>query len=722
MGDKASVTACDVARTDEVRMVATTGGSGLDGGAAPGCGFVLVARPGVAGDVPVGHLADQPQRPLPLADLARRLCPAVLAGDLEDMLRRAFLADAPRRWMGGGVIVALGAPVMSATGVATLRGIAIDLPEAMASTLAAVPQDFLADPEMGLDVEAAEVGLVVTDADGRVRVSDKRARTLLSWAGRAESFADLLARMGVVGERLAGLLDEMRRGTRDRLSVECQLGAGTEVRWLRITAMADRLQDGRLDRIAWTLIDISDQRRETQAAERTHRVLDEALDAMSAGLVLFDAEDRLVFCNSRYREFYGVPDHLTRPGTPFVDMLREEIDSGRIDVGLADREAWIAQRVRKHRNPIGIIEQRNVDGRWLQIRERLMSGGLVVGVHVDATDIKVKERQLEENLHELQDTRERLEEQTARLVELAEGMSLARDAALAAARSKAEFLANMSHELRTPLNAILGFSEMLQSGLFGPMSAKQEEYVADIRQSGQHLLSLINDILDLSKAEAGKLAVEESEVPIRFLLERSRRMVAERARRGGLDLVVELPDELRRADLKADERKLTQVLLNLLSNAVKFTDPGGRVELGVRRNPGPAAPGAAEGEGGTIELYVADTGIGIAEDDIPRVFQPFEQVDSSLSRRYEGTGLGMSLVKAMVDLHDGEVVLESEPGVGTTVRVLLPAWRLVTETGGGLPPVGEDDGDEDGGEEDESDEDGDDPLIESLQKIRGADI
>ena len=245
---------------------------------------------------------------------------------------------------------------------------------------------------------------------------------------------------------------------------------------------------------------------------------------------------------------------------------------------------------------------------------------------------------------------------------------------------------------------------------------------ARLASEGQHLLSLINDILDLSKAEAGKLAVEESEVPIRFLLERSRRMVAERARRGGLDLVVELPDELRRADLKADERKLTQVLLNLLSNAVKFTDPGGRVELGVRRNPGPAAPGAAEGEGGTIELYVADTGIGIAEDDIPRVFQPFEQVDSSLSRRYEGTGLGMSLVKAMVDLHDGEVVLESEPGVGTTVRVLLPAWRLVTETGGGLPPVGEDDGDEDGGEEDESDEDGDDPLIESLQKIRGADI
>ena len=149
----------------------------------------------------------------------------------------------------------------------------------------------------------AEVGLVVTDADGRVRVSDKRARTLLSWAGRAESFADLLARMGVVGERLAGLLDEMRRGTRDRLSVECQLGAGTEVRWLRITAMADRLQDGRLDRIAWTLIDISDQRRETQAAERTHRVLDEALVGADDGELFLEtsASESLAFDDGRLK-------------------------------------------------------------------------------------------------------------------------------------------------------------------------------------------------------------------------------------------------------------------------------------------------------------------------------------------------------------------------------------------------------------------------------------
>ncbi|MEN2978112.1 PAS domain-containing sensor histidine kinase [Tistrella bauzanensis] len=663
----------------------------------PGQTFVMIwQRPSAAtgaSPVPSAHLTDEPHRLMGLDELACRLT-QVAADDLEAVLLRALTTGGPRSWTAGNLVVALGARAVSGSGGITMCGVAITLDQAASAgdDTATTPPAIQAEAPVGLAVEAAEVGLLVTDPDGRVRIANARAVALIADGDGTLSLEVFLSRLGMAGARVTALLDEMRRGLRDRLSVECQIGAAGDGRWLRLAAVADRHTDHALDRVAWTLVDISDQRRETQAAERSHRVLDEALDAMSAGLVLFDAEDRLVFCNSRYREFYGVPMHLTRPGTAFVDMLREEIDSGRIDVGLTEREAWIAERVRKHRNPTGILDQRNVDGRWLQIRERLMTGGLVVGVHVDATAIKVKERQLEENLHELQDTRERLEEQTARLVELAEGMSLARDAALAAARSKAEFLANMSHELRTPLNAILGFSEMLQSGLFGPLSAKQEEYVADIRQSGQHLLSLINDILDLSKAEAGKLAVENAEVPIRFLLERSRRMVAERARRGGLDLVVDLPEPLRNAEVRADERKLTQVLLNLLSNAVKFTDPGGRVELGVRHHHGTG------GAGGTIEIYVADTGIGIAAEDIQRVFQPFEQIDSSLSRRYEGTGLGMSLVKAMVDLHDGEVLLESQPGQGTTVRVLLPDSRLIFDAG--------------------ADDDEADDIIERLQIIR----
>lgn len=544
---------------------------------------------------------------------------------------------------------------------------------------------------------AAQVGIAMLDADFKIELCSKRFLSMLGYEG-----ADSETSMPVVDfralspapfvERQIRYLDEMRAGRRDHFQIEKPLRRpdGSEI-WVLLDCVCVRDEAGAVERFVSSLIDVGERRRSDETAARTRRLLDEALEALSAGLALFDPDDRLVFCNQRFKEYHGGPEECYAPGIGFEDMLRQAIEHGSVDIGEADREEWLAARIERHRNPPEGGEDRLSRGRWYHIRERVMPGGWVVGLYIDATEIKEKEQQLEANLLELRDTQDRLEEQTAKLVDLAEGLSVARDQALTAARSKAEFLANMSHELRTPLNAILGFSEMLQSDVFGSLNPKQSEYVADIRQSGQHLLSLINDILDLSKAEAGKLALAEGQVPVLSVLERSRRMVVERARRGGVDVAIDADRGMERANILGDERKLTQILLNLLSNAVKFTPGGGRITV--------AAHWIDEGEwSGGLRLQVVDTGIGIAAKDIERVFAPFEQVDSSLSRKYEGTGLGMSLVKVMVELHDGEIDLESEPDVGTTVTITLPPHRILLVEGeplAGVDAVTQNDGDVD---------------------------
>jgi len=232
-------------------------------------------------------------------------------------------------------------------------------------------------------------------------------------------------------------------------------------------------------------------------------------------------------------------------------------------------------------------------------------------------------------------------------------------------RAKTEFLANMSHELRTPLNAINGFSEIMAEEMFGPLGTEPyREYVRDINQSGRHLLQLINDILDLSKIEAGKLELHDGPVDLERLFAASLRIVGERTRRAGLEVSSRIEDGLGR--IHADERALKQVLLNLLTNAAKFTPEGGRIELSAERR-----------DDGHLVVAVADTGVGMATQDIPRALKRFEQLHGSLGRPAEGTGLGLPLVAALVELHGGTIEIDSEPGVGTTVRVVLPAERVL---------------------------------------------
>ena len=245
----------------------------------------------------------------------------------------------------------------------------------------------------------------------------------------------------------------------------------------------------------------------------------------------------------------------------------------------------------------------------------------------------------------------------------------------AASRHKSEFLANMSHELRTPLNAILGFSEVLAERMFGEVNEKQAEYLQDILSSGRHLLSLINDILDLSKVEAGRLELELGRFHLPTALDNALTLVRERATRHGITLTQTVDERV--GDIVADERKVKQILLNLLSNAVKFTPEGGRVGL------------TATAADGVITIAVSDTGIGIAPEDQAAIFEEFRQVGRDDARKQEGTGLGLTLAKKFVELHGGRIWVQSQVGQGSTFSFTLPVRlddRSASDQGGGEPP------------------------------------
>ncbi|NVZ53273.1 PAS domain-containing sensor histidine kinase [Pseudomonas sp. B6002] len=256
-----------------------------------------------------------------------------------------------------------------------------------------------------------------------------------------------------------------------------------------------------------------------------------------------------------------------------------------------------------------------------------------------------------------------------------------------ASHMKSEFLATMSHELRTPLNAVIGFSEALKDGLVGEMSDTQREYIGDIFTSGQHLLSLINDILDLSKVEAGMMGLELETVDLAALLANSLLIVREKAALQRIQLKLDSPDDL--GLLQLDLRKTKQIVYNLLANAVKFSEHGSCVTLAVRE--------VSRGQVGHIagdwplhgfelqpsaqqqflELSVSDTGLGIAQDDMGKLFQAFSQIDSSLARKFEGTGLGLAMVKQLTELHGGSVAVASREGLGACFVVWLPLHRAL---------------------------------------------
>src|SRR6201747_2087295 len=305
------------------------------------------------------------------------------------------------------------------------------------------------------------------------------------------------------------------------------------------------------------------------------------------------------------------------------------------------------------------------DGNWLHISERRTKDGGYVSVAPEIPRIKEHEQKLVDNdlrlratVIDLKRAQPALEQQAIELADLAEKYSEEKNRAEEANQTKSKFLANMSHELRTPLNAIIGFSEIMESGMFGTLgSEKYQEYCHDILTSGHYLLEVINDILDMSKIEAGRMKLDMEPLDVSKTLAESLRVVSGRADDKGLVLDADIESTI---SVVADRRAIKQIIVNLLSNAVKFTPDGGRVVVRSRllRD--------------SIVLMIADTGIGIAPHALLRLGKPFEQVESQLTKTYHGSGLGLAIAKSLTNLHGGSMRLRSRLGKGTIVCVTLP--------------------------------------------------
>ncbi|MGV9005648.1 MAG: ATP-binding protein [Brevundimonas sp.] len=400
-------------------------------------------------------------------------------------------------------------------------------------------------------------------------------------------------------------------------------------------------------------LDITEARRAKAQAQAAESRLRDGIESVSDAFVLFDKQNRLILWNQAFQDAFGFAAGVVRRGA-----LKDDLN----------RIAALAIKG-DHPAPGGRAGAREVelhDGRWLQVSERFTSEGGSVVTAADITAIKRQEAERKKAADDLQATVDQLETSQEKLSQLARKYETAMTRAEAANLAKSEFLANMSHELRTPLNAINGFSEIMEAEMFGPLGdARYKGYATDILKSGQHLLSLINDILDMAKIEAGKLTLHYEKVALKEICEDAIRLMRGKIQECGLTLHLDAPDL---PEIDADHRGLKQVLLNLISNAVKFTPEGGDITVALRR------------EGSRIRIAVTDTGIGIAPEDLARLARPFEQVEGQHSKTTQGTGLGLALTKSLIELHHGEMVIDSEPGRGTTVSFALPIERPGDQT------------------------------------------
>ncbi|RMF12066.1 MAG: PAS domain S-box protein [Alphaproteobacteria bacterium] len=449
-------------------------------------------------------------------------------------------------------------------------------------------------------------------------VQEVVGRSILEWIHEGDR-----ARIaGHVAARLEGNNADVPRDYQFRL---LRLDGGE--RWVDCRATAIRWQ-GDLAVLA-TIFDITPQKQAEAARARSQTLFERVFTASPDMLALFYLDSGVFLdVNPHFAEAIGLDRRHVLGQTVFD--LRFWDDTS---MPLKLRAAMRQQRSIRDREAVA----RCSDGRLFPIRfsaEKLVVDGADV-VLIIARDISEEKRREAE-------------------------LRTSRDAAELANRSKSEFLANMSHELRTPLNAILGFSEIIRAETLGPIGdPRYKEYAADIHRSGSHLLEIINDILDLSKVEAGRLEIHPEKMEVGEVVDQCVRLVRERARRAGISLSVAVePMDL---EVAADRRLVKQILLNLLSNAIKFTPEGGKVTIRARRTPD-----------GSCLLCVADTGIGMSPGEIRKAMVPFGQVDSVFTRRHEGTGLGLPLVQAFVQAHGGTLKLESEKGRGTRADVILP--------------------------------------------------
>lgn len=382
---------------------------------------------------------------------------------------------------------------------------------------------------------------------------------------------------------------------------------------------------------------------------RAYGIIDDAIESVSEGFALFDSDDRLFLCNSRYRDllYPGMQDIVT-PGRTFEEILRNATERGMIREAKDDPEKWIAERLERHRKPGGPHTQQRSSGFWLLISEHQTNDGGTVATYSDITELKLREEEL----------------------------AKAHEKAMEASQAKSDFLANMSHELRTPLNATIGYSELL---LEEAEDRGHDMYIPDLKKiqsAGKHLLSLINDVLDLSKIEAGMIEIFLETFDVRQLIDEVSHTITPLARTNNNRFVLDCAGEF--ASIHSDMTRIRQMLFNLISNACKFTE-NGTITLEARREIG--------AQGGEIVISVCDEGIGMTPEQVGKVFDAFTQADASTTRNYGGTGLGLAITKNFCEMLGGSIECTSKLGKGSTFTLRLPedAERGRNQTGGSGP-------------------------------------
>jgi signal transduction histidine kinase len=483
-----------------------------------------------------------------------------------------------------------------------------------------------------LDANAAivreEIDLLVNYAAGdgfkqrketMLAIEENRMVQILG-AGLAAAMAALVM-FGLAYRIVSPVAEASRAATRiaeGELDVPIEISGRDELAALlhAMSIMRDKIR-------AMVELEIS-QRRSAQT-----RLVD-AVESSSEGVILIDSDRNVLLSNAEIQAFCGI-DNAPRPGDTLDAAAARVVEGGvfRADTPHQRAELLVQLRMADRLD----MEAELTDGRWVRLKRSTASDGGMIFIVSDISLMKERE-------------------------------SVLRDAAqraLAANRAKTEFLATMSHELRTPLNAVIGFADIMSSEVLGPIgNAQYKDFAGDILNSGRNLLAVINDILTLAKSEAGDLEMDREEVELDYLAERCADAVTEVFERANVSLETG-PHE---ADCIAigDDRRLRQVILALLSNAAKFTPAGGSVRLLVSRAPD-----------GCVAISVSDTGIGMRPEDIPVALTAFGQIDGGRSRQYEGSGLGLTIANAIVDLHGGRLVIESAPGAGTTVKVVLPS-------------------------------------------------
>ncbi|MCR6630752.1 MAG: nitrate- and nitrite sensing domain-containing protein [Magnetospirillum sp.] len=467
-------------------------------------------------------------------------------------------------------------------------------------------------------VEQSPVSVMITDTGGLIEYVNP-AFTRMTGYSREEALGRnprLLRSLETPPEVYAAMWQQISEGHDWRGELVNQRRDGTAY-WEQMTIAPVKNAAGGVENFIAIKEDITEVRTLRQALEREHANVRRVLEAIHDGIALTDGEGGFQFANPAFVAQFGAIE-----GREAAEVFEAPLPAPAA-AEAACRAEWRSPRSGRIYD-LTAAWVHNPDG----------SRSLLQVFH----DITVR-KQAEEALNN------------------------AREAAELANRAKSEFLATMSHELRTPLNAIIGFSEIIEQQLLGPVGQEQyRDYAHDINDSGKHLLQLINDILDVARLEVGRVVLREERVSAAAIVQSCLGMVRERAEAGAVTVACDLPEGL--PFLWADPRRLKQILVNVLGNAVKFTPPGGKVSVSVRADPKGLA------------IAIADTGIGIAPEDLGKVMAPFGQADSGMARRYEGSGLGLPLSRKLMDLHGGALSLESALGAGTTVTLRFPAERL----------------------------------------------